>query len=354
MKVKLPAATIGVRGTSVAGEVGPNGGASVILLGPAPNNALGLPAGAINVGNAAGAVDITRPGFVTEIAGAAAPPAPPQQASPQQIRSLERSLSEEATDELAEGLGVAPTEITAQEGADTDGDGQPDSFAANENLSEAILEAVGTDGGVINAESSGELLEAVAETLFGAENLAGLSDEERADFFRGINLGEDIGNLLTGDFEYLGPTTLQDLANSGLNGSITFSGTQAIIEDQNGANSGTFDLVQKWDFANSTVSSNISGGFSIADTNGNTYAGTFDGDNTQTMPYNQATTGSPEVAFYPASAASTRMPVWSMSMRRWPAKSTGPESRTRAIRAHCALTRTARLPWPAARCRWKR
>lgn len=300
MKVKLPGATIGVRGTSVAGDVNPDGRASVILLGPAPNNALGLPAGAINVGNAAGAVDITRPGFLTQIAGPAAPPAEPQQASPAQIRSLERSLSEEATNELAEGLGVAPTEITAQEGEDTDGDGQPDSFVANANLSEAILEAAGTEGRVINAETGGELLEAVAETLFGTENLSSLSDEERADFFRGINLGEDIGNLLAGDFEYLGPTRLEDLAKSGLNGSITFSGTEAIIEDQQGRNSGVFDLVQKWDFANSNVSSNISGNFSIVDTDdpSNTiYSGTFDGSQTQTMPYNQAVSGAARVYF---------------------------------------------------------
>ena len=65
MAVTLPSATIGVRGTSVAGNVAADGTASVILLGPAPNNNLGLPAGAINVANEAGAVDITRPGFAT-------------------------------------------------------------------------------------------------------------------------------------------------------------------------------------------------------------------------------------------------------------------------------------------------
>ena len=299
MKVKLPGATIGVRGTSVAGDVAPDGSASVILLGPAPNNSLGLPAGAINVANQAGSVDITRPGFATQIA-VDLPPQPPAQASQAQIQSLERALSEEASDELAEGLGVEPTQITAERGTDADGDGQLDSFVANEALSNAILEAAGSEGGVVNAQTGGDLLEAVAETLFGADNLAALSDEERSDFFRGINLGEDIGNLLAGDFEYLGPTSFADLANSGLTGSITFSGSQAIIQDEDGRDSGIFDLVQKWDFANSRISSTISGNFSILDTadgNNTVYRGTFDGDQTQIIPYSQAASGNAGVSF---------------------------------------------------------
>ena len=48
--MKLLAATTGVPGKSVGGEVEENGTAAVILLGPAQNNALGLPPGAISVG----------------------------------------------------------------------------------------------------------------------------------------------------------------------------------------------------------------------------------------------------------------------------------------------------------------
>ena len=95
----------------MAGEVNNDGSAQVILLGPAADNSLGLPAGAINVVNEAGGVDITRPGFVTEIAGIATAPEPPQQATPAQIRQLEQALSEDAVSELAEGLGVESTEI---------------------------------------------------------------------------------------------------------------------------------------------------------------------------------------------------------------------------------------------------
>lgn len=281
MTVKLPSATIGVRGTSVAGDVQANGSASVILLGPAPNNSLGLPAGAINVANAAGAIDITRPGFLTQIMANTAPPAPPRLASPAQIQSLERALAEQATDELAEGLGIKTEELTAQRGSDSDGDGQLDTFAANEALSQAILTSTGSEGGVTN---DAELLEKVANTIFGDIDR---TDEENARFFQGINLGEDIGNLLAGDFEYLGPTSIADLADFGLNGNIKFEGSGARIEDQNGVAAGSFGLTQVWDFANQDVSSNITGNFSLGDGAGNTLAGDFTGV-TQTVSFDTA------------------------------------------------------------------
>lgn len=285
MAVTLPGATIGVRGTSVAGNVAPNGAASVILLGPAPNNNLGLPAGAINVANAAGAVDITRPGFATQIDAAGQAPATPVAATPAQIRNLERALSEDAASELADGLGVSVAAIEVSEGTDSDGDGQLDTYTANAELSAAILAATGTDGGVTNDAA---LVEKVADTLFGGDNLAGLSDEERSDMFRGINLGEDIGQLLAGDFEYLGTTTFSDLADFGPNGRITFTGSDATITDLNGNNAGTFSLTQVWDLANDDVSSTIGGAFNLADGRGNVISGSFDDTATQVMSYADA------------------------------------------------------------------
>lgn len=282
MTVKLPSATIGVRGTSVAGEVDKDGSAQVILLGPAPDNSLGLPAGAINVANEAGVVDITRPGFVTEIAAFTAPPAPPQQATPTQIRQLEQALSEDAVSELAEGLGVDSTEIVVQAGKDSDGDGQLDSFSANENLSNAILAATGSEGGVTNDR---ELLQQVAETLFADEMAEGGPDGE--SFFQGINLGEDIGNLLAGDFEYLGPTQISELADFGPTGRVTFTGAGAKIEDVNGRDSGTFGLTQVWDFGTDQVSSTISGDFSIDAGNNQIISGNFI-DDTQTLSFAEA------------------------------------------------------------------
>lgn len=260
MQVKLPSATIGVRGTSVAGEVTADGAAQVVLLGPSANNSLGLPAGAINVANQAGVVDITRPGFATAIAGIAVAPEPPQQATQQQIRRLEQNLPEEAVSELADGLGIDNNDIIVQQGTDSDGDGQIDTYVANENLSNAILAATGTQGGVTNDRA---LLQQVGSTLFG-DDAINMARQNGDDFFQGINLGEDIGNLLAGDFEYLGPTQISDLGNFGPNGRVTFTGTGATIEDMNGRNSGTFGLTQIWDFAQQSVSSTVSGNFDIA------------------------------------------------------------------------------------------
>ena len=287
MTVKLPSATIGVRGTSVAGEVGADGSAQVILLGPAANNNLGLPAGAINVANAAGVVDVTRPGFVTQIATANAPPAPPQQATAAQIRQLEQALSEDAVSELAEGLGVESSEIIVEEGTDSDGDGLPDQYSANENLSEAILAATGSDGGVT---SDAQLIDQVAQTLFGAA-LGTLTGEERADMMRGTNLGEDIGNLLAGDFDYLGPTTLDDLAAFGPTGSVTFTGENAIMTDLNDETVGTFSLTQIWDFASDTVSSAIDGNFDMSAGTIGRVAGTFNPNEVQSVRFDEAQGG---------------------------------------------------------------
>ena len=286
MTVRLPSATIGVRGTSVAGDVDEDGSAQVILLGPAADNSLGLPAGAINIANQAGVVDITRPGFVTEIAAFTMPPEPPKQASPEQIRQLEQALSEDAVSELAEGLGVESAEIIVQAGQDSDGDGQLDSFAANQNLSNAILAATGSEGGVTNDRA---LLQQVAETLFSDEMVEGRPQGE--NFFRGVSLGEDIGNLLAGDFEYLGPTSLADLADFGPTGSVTFSGTGAQIQDSNDIVVGSFSLTQIWDFSSQRVSASIDGRFDMAAGDIGRIAGSFDPEAVQYMPFDQASGG---------------------------------------------------------------
>ena len=83
MNVKLPVATIGIRGTAVAGEVTegtPDSppSAEVILLGPGANNNADERAGRIIVGNAGSSVEISRAGFGTTVSGVQAPPTVPQ------------------------------------------------------------------------------------------------------------------------------------------------------------------------------------------------------------------------------------------------------------------------------------
>lgn len=282
MKVNLPGATIGVRGTSVAGDVSTDGSASVILLGPAPNNALGLPAGAISVANEFGSVDINRPGFTTQLGATSQslPPSVPVEATAEQMESVELSLAEQASAKIAEELGVDELEISGP--TDTDGDGIPDSISGNAVLGKA-LSAVTGDGGVT---SDNTLKAAVALTIFG-ESVLEMSDAEAGEFFSGVNLGGGIAELIeNGDFKYLGPTQISELA--GLTGSTTFTANNAAIEVRGtGENIGQFSTTQVWNFSTSNVSTTLDGSFSV-DIDAGTVSGEFN-NFSKTMSFANAT-----------------------------------------------------------------
>jgi hypothetical protein len=85
MKVGLSVATIGIRGTDVAGEVKEQS-AVVILQGAA------AAAGAITVSNAYGSVDISQAGYGTTIPTPTSAPTPPQRMRLRSIDNLQRSL----------------------------------------------------------------------------------------------------------------------------------------------------------------------------------------------------------------------------------------------------------------------
>lgn len=88
VQVRAPVATIGIRGTHFAGEVG-DSQLVVVLLDPENQAA----ANAIEVRNDFGAVSIDRPGYGTEVPDAKSPPSPPRQMRIRAIDNLMRSLS---------------------------------------------------------------------------------------------------------------------------------------------------------------------------------------------------------------------------------------------------------------------
>ncbi len=95
MKVHLPSGTIGIRGTMVAGRVdGAN--ASVVLLGPGPQNSVGSAAGSITVSTQVSGqtheVAVVRPGFGTTIPGADQPPTPPVPVPQAELNALTGSF----------------------------------------------------------------------------------------------------------------------------------------------------------------------------------------------------------------------------------------------------------------------
>ncbi len=261
MKVNTPSATIGVRGTSVGGEVEEDGSTTVILLGPGQNNSFGLSSGSINVTNEMGSVDITRPGFVTEVQANAqqAPPSEPTQATQEQIQTLEQSLSEQAAIEIAKELDVDVDELQLQQGTDTNNDGELDSFAANQVLSDKISAETESGGTTQNRA----LLAATALTLFG-EELLNMDGEEAEEFFSGVNLGGAVSDIFNNGAEYLGPTLISDIRNAGLTGSTTFFANNVVMNGDCGADTcGSYNVRNTWDFTNETVTSTLTGTFSI-------------------------------------------------------------------------------------------
>jgi hypothetical protein len=88
VQVQAPVATIGIRGTHFAGEVG-DSQLVVVLLDPEDQAA----ANAIEVRNDFGAVSIDRPGYGTEVPDARSPPSPPRQMRIRAVDNLLRSLS---------------------------------------------------------------------------------------------------------------------------------------------------------------------------------------------------------------------------------------------------------------------
>ncbi len=86
MGVRTPVATIGIRGTSVAGETDATS-ARIVLLEPEEPRPT-----AIEVSNAFGSVTIDEPGFGTEIPDASSPPSPPRRMQLQTIQNLMRTL----------------------------------------------------------------------------------------------------------------------------------------------------------------------------------------------------------------------------------------------------------------------
>ena len=86
MGVRTPVATIGIRGTNVAGEVDADS-ARIMLLEPDDQRPT-----AIEVSNAFGSVVVDEPGYGTEVPDANSPPSPPRRMQLRTIQNLMRTL----------------------------------------------------------------------------------------------------------------------------------------------------------------------------------------------------------------------------------------------------------------------
>ena len=75
LEIKVPAGTIGSRGTEFQATVD-NGQSKVLLIGPGPNNSAGLRPGSIQVSNALGSVLVNKPYNYTQMSANVSPSAP--------------------------------------------------------------------------------------------------------------------------------------------------------------------------------------------------------------------------------------------------------------------------------------
>ncbi len=120
MEIRLPAGTLGVRGTMAAGKADPLTKASVlVLLGEGQENDTGAPAGAIEVCNAGKCESAHRAGFAISIAGANDQPSEPFRMPLPDLKAITGAVSdpESAVDVAAGGGG---TDVAAGPGSDAD------------------------------------------------------------------------------------------------------------------------------------------------------------------------------------------------------------------------------------------
>ena len=272
MKVKLPSASISIRGTQVAGIVDEDGSSQVVLVGPGPNS-FGATLGAITVSNAFGSVDLTRPNFATSIIPDQ-PPATPELAAPDTIQTIEQSTGEDAETEIAAALGVESLEVVPA--TDTDGDGIPDQVGGSAELGTSIA-AAATGSGVTSDA-------AILEAAFAAMSTAAPDGEGAGELDTlGINLGAGAAAVFSGGAEFLGDTSLDQLRNAGLTGTATYAATRVAVACANSSAAGcggSYDITDTWNFANGTVTTALTNGTATMDYSGD---GTLDTNVTFSM-----------------------------------------------------------------------
>lgn len=224
VKVALPAATIGIRGTIVEGVVHENGDADVALGGPGPDNNAEEEPGGITVTNARGSVDIDQSGFMTSIRGGNAP-TEPQRVTPE--------FKSQAGLSAGDAAGGGSSMDGADAGGGTASEGSGDGTAQGGLQSQMIFEET----------SGGQPQEAQFAAQQNTTNNAGLAD--------GLGRWEDV-QLLTGgggNAAYIG------------SGGYTCTGAESCL----GGGSGAFNFTVRVDFTNKTVGG---GGSSINMTSG--------------------------------------------------------------------------------------
>ncbi len=230
MEVNLPVGSIGVRGTSVAGEV-EGTRATVVLLGPGPENNAGERVGRILVtgsgqAGAATTIEIVRPGFATTISAANVPPTPPVRLDPVRLATLTSSLA-----------GTAPKSDSGQgsQGQGAQRQGQAGGPAGTSVLRQSGPVAIGSLAGI---RSIGVL---VTQT-----QKATATSQAAATQHQQVKVPD-------------GPTTFGQLHQIGVS-SATISGSGS-MSALHGTGSGSFTYTIKVDFGGQQEKTTVTGSY---------------------------------------------------------------------------------------------
>lgn len=263
LKVKLPHATIGVRGTQVAGEVANNGSSDIVLIGPGPNS-FGATPGAITIENDFGSVDVTRAGYAVSIDPVQAP-SEPVIAPPALIQRLERAVQELAGEEVAAAVIAenASPEVLALAEALVNSGARGDDATNDQAVLDVIFSATNTEGAadLDSINFTGEAAYLIV-TAFGGTDLTNPPEGPSPSDIQG----------LSGSYRYTANNVQMTLLSESNSGLVTYPSDNSA--------SGTFDSVTTWDFGGGTLTSQIDGSVANLPT-----------DATNTVSFNFAYTG---------------------------------------------------------------
>jgi hypothetical protein len=254
MEVKLPVGSIGVRGTSVAGETDGTR-ATIVLLGPGPANDGGDRQGRILVSGvgatgAATTVEVSRPGFGTEITAANLPPSPAVRIDPVRLNAITAPLA-----------GTAPKPAAAAQSQSGQGQGQSQGQSQNQSQTAqqpaAAAQPVATGPSVVQQSGSGPA----------TGNLVKVAQISQVAVSSGqpVTLPPPIPRPEVRD----GQTTFEDLKLINVS-SATFAASGIVLTAERGTGSGSFNYSLAVNFGARTTHTELSATYNLGGVTGAT------------------------------------------------------------------------------------
>lgn len=190
MKVDLPAGTIGIRGTIVAGQA-QGQRSTVILLGPGDRNNTSSRKGSITVGNTVNGqlktVLINRSGFGTVIEGGAGAPSSPFKVPAEMMQTITSALG-------------STSDASNQDSQDS----QDGSSNNNQGGEESPTQQAGQDTAQaqVSVESANLNTQVFGDVDQVSTQAAQESVEDQNDIFDGITTFDDLLRIQSGQFKY--------------------------------------------------------------------------------------------------------------------------------------------------------